>query len=252
MEFSACHAVRESFRPVLSVPGAGVRPYRGMMSLAQKGIITFQIGIHGIPVNMDQSVYDSLGRGALANYWNYGLDEKKRYYYRRVYLGCVRANDFLTSLPKWNGRDLAVTGGSQGGALSIVTAALDPRVKGLAAYFPALSDVTGYLKNRAGGWPHMFAAEGEGSHRTADKIATSKYYDVVNFARRIRVPGLYSWGYNDATCPPTSMYSAYNVITAPKNLLLALETGHNTTPEQVERVERWLENFVKDGKVAFN
>ena len=240
------------FPAVLSVPGAGVRPYRGMMSLAQKGIITFQIGIHGIPVNMDPSVYDSLGRGALTNYWTFGLDDKRRYYYRRVYLGCVRANDFLTSLPKWNGRDLAVTGGSQGGALSIVTAALDPRVKGLAAYYPALSDVTGYLKNRAGGWPHMFAAEGDGSHRTTEKIATSKYYDVVNFARRLRVPGLYSWGYNDVTCPPTSMYSAYNVITAPKSLLLALETGHNTTPEQSERVDRWLENFVKEGKVAVN
>jgi cephalosporin-C deacetylase-like acetyl esterase len=124
------------FPAVLSVPGAGVRPYRGMMSLAQKGIITFQIGIHGLPVNLDASVYDSLGRGALANYQTFGLDDKKRYYYRRVYLGCVRANDFLTSLPKWNGRDLAVTGGSQGGALSIVTAALDPRVKGLAAFYP--------------------------------------------------------------------------------------------------------------------
>lgn len=45
-----------------------------------------------------------------------------------------------------------------------------------------------------------------------DKIETSKYYDVVNFARLIKVPGLYSWGYNDATCPPTSTYSAYNVI----------------------------------------
>jgi hypothetical protein len=51
-----------------------------------------------------------------------------------------------------------VTVGSQGGALSIVTAALDSRVRGLAAYYPALSDVTGYLHNRAGGWPHMFRA----------------------------------------------------------------------------------------------
>ncbi|MEP7269933.1 MAG: acetylxylan esterase [Acidobacteriota bacterium] len=235
---------------VLNVPGAGVRAYRGMLSLAQKGVITFQIGIHGLPVILDPAVYDSLGRGALANYPTFGLDEKSRYYYRRVYLGCVRANDFLTSLPKWNGRDLAVTGGSQGGALSIVTAALDPRVKGLAASYPALSDVTGYLQNRAGGWPHMFRASGPLSHRSPDKIATSKYYDVVNFARRVKVPGLYSWGYNDETCPPTSMYSAYNLIPGPKRLLLALETGHNTTPEQTERIERWLENFVKDGRVA--
>lgn len=230
---------------LLSVPGAGVRPYRGIADIAARGVITLQVGIHGIPVTMEQSVYDSLGTGALAGYNTFGLDNRDRYYYRRVYLGCVRANDFLVSHPKWDGSHLAVTGGSQGGALSIVTAALDPRVKGLAAYYPALADVTGYLKNRAGGWPHMFrATEGPAAHRSADKIATSQYYDVVNFARRVRVPGLYSWGFNDETCPPTSMYSAYNVIPGEKKLMLALETGHNNVPEQVAEVQAWLMKFL--------
>jgi cephalosporin-C deacetylase len=230
---------------LLSVPGAGIRPYRGLVEMAEKGAITFQIGIHGLPVNLDQSVYDSLGRGAVAGYWNFNLDNRDRYYYRRVYLGCVRANDFLVSRPMWDGRNLAVTGGSQGGALSLVTAGLDSRVKGLAAYYPALADVTGYIHNRAGGWPHMFRTSGAGSHRTPEKIETTKYYDVVNFARRVRVPGFYSWGYNDEVCPPTSMYAAYNVIAGEKQLLLALETGHFTVPEQTERVNRWLESFLK-------
>ena len=88
---------------LLSVPGAGVRPYRGLAEMAGRGIITLQVGIHGIPVTMEQSVYDSLGAGALANYNTFGLDNRDRYYYRRVYLGCVRANDFLTSHPKWDG-----------------------------------------------------------------------------------------------------------------------------------------------------
>jgi cephalosporin-C deacetylase len=233
---------------LLSVPGAGVRPYRGMADMAGRGVITLQVGIHGIPVTMDQSVYDSLGAGALANYNTIGLDNRDRYYYRRVYLGCVRANDYLTSHPQWDGANLAVTGGSQGGALAIVTAALDPRVRGVAAYFPALSDVTGYLHNRAGGWPHMFrAAEGPLSHRTQDKIETSRYYDVVNFARRVKVPGIYSWGFNDEVCPPTSMYSAYNVIPGPKKLLLAVETGHNNVPEQTAEVQAWLMAFLQRG-----
>jgi cephalosporin-C deacetylase len=232
---------------LLSVPGAGVRPYRGLAAIAARGVITLQVGIHGVPVTMEQSVYDSLGAGALMNYNAFGLDNRDRYYFRRVYLGCVRANDFLVAHPKWDGANLAVTGGSQGGALSIVTAALDPRVKGLAAYYPALSDVTGYLENRAGGWPHMFRADGPQSHRSPEKIETSRYYDVVNFARRVKVPGLYSWGWNDETCPPTSMYSAYNVIPGQKKLLLALETGHNTVPEQVAEVDAWLQAFLKSG-----
>ena len=226
---------------VLSVPGAGVRPYRGLPVLAGRGVITFQIGIHGIPVIQPQEVYDSLASGGLSGYQTMGLDSRERYYYRRVYTGTLRANDFLTSLPQWDGRNLGVTGGSQGGALALVTAGLDRRVTRLAAYYPALSDVTGYLHDRAGGWPHMFrATDGPGAHRSEAKILTSQYYDVVNFARRVTVPGLYSWGFNDETCPPTSTYSAYNVITAPKRLILAYDTGHRSTQEQVDEMDGWL------------
>jgi cephalosporin-C deacetylase len=226
---------------LLSVPGAGVRPYRGWAELAGRGVITLQIGIHGIPVIQPQEVYDGLGRGGLNGYPTFGLDSRERYYYRRVYTGTLRANDFLTSLPEWDGRNLGVTGGSQGGALAIVTAGLDRRVTRLAAYYPALSDLTGYLNGRAGGWPHMFrATEGPNVHRDEAKIATSRYYDVVNFARRVTAEGLYSWGYNDETCPPTSMYAAYNVITASKRLMLAYDTGHRTTQEQVDEVNDWL------------
>jgi len=225
---------------ILQVPGAGIRPYNGDITTAEKGFITFQIGIHGIPVNMDVWVYNNLASGALANYWNINLDDKDRYYYKRVYLGCVRANDFLTGLPQYDGTHLAVTGGSQGGALSIVTAALDPRVKFLAAFYPALCDVTGYLKGRAGGWPHLFDKNNISFNNTKEKINTASYYDVVNFSRLIKIPGMYSMGFNDETCPPTSMYAAYNVISAPKDLFLVPETGHWTYPEQNEKLSNWL------------
>ena len=230
---------------LLKVPGAGVRPYAGDVAMAEKGIITFEIGIHGISVTMDPSVYSDLGNGALNQYYNYNLDNRDRYYYKRVYVGCVRANDFLVSLPQYDGTNLAVTGGSQGGALSIVTAALDERVKYLAAFYPALSDVTGYLNGRAGGWPHMFDKNNLPFNNLKEKKETIKYYDVVNFARHVKVPGLYSWGFNDETCSPTSMYASYNVISAPKELYLALETGHWIYPEQREKFNNWLVEQLK-------
>ncbi|MBU1822053.1 MAG: acetylxylan esterase [Bacteroidetes bacterium] len=230
---------------LLHVPGAGVRPYYGDIANAEKGIITLQIGIHGVPVTMDPVVYDNLRYGALNGYQNYNLDDRDRFYYKRVYLGCVRANDFLTSLPQFDGSHLAVTGGSQGGALSIVTAALDSRVKWLGAFYPALSDVTGYLYGRAGGWPHYFTGSGLEFNNTPKKIETAGYYDVVNFARRVKVPGHYSWGFNDETCPPTSMHAAYNVISAPKDLFLALDTGHWTYSEQRENMNDWLLKHLK-------
>jgi cephalosporin-C deacetylase-like acetyl esterase len=138
-----------------------------------------------------------------------------------------------------------VIGGSQGGILSIATAALDPRVKALVASYPAMSDMAGYTANRAGGWPHMFR---DVKNRTKENLETATYYDTVNFARRLKVPGIYSWGFNDETCPPTSMFAVYNTITSPKSLLLGLEMGHANTPEQNDRLNLWIEKFLKEGK----
>ncbi len=236
-----CMPKKEGKYPaLLKVPGAGARPYYGEVSLAEKGLITFEIGIHGVPVTMDPSVYANMMSASISGYWNYNLDNKEHYYYKRVYLGCVRAVDYIFSLPQFDGQNIAVTGGSQGGALAIVTAALDSRIKWLAAFYPALCDLTGYLHGRAGGWPHLFDKNNYELNGKKEKIETSKYYDVVNFARLIKVPGYYSWGFNDEVCPPTSMHAAYNVISAPKDLFIAEETGHWTYPEQNEKVNQWL------------
>ena len=222
---------------ILAVPGAGVRAY-GRDDRASNGLIVLQVGIHGIPVNLPTETYHALGTGALAGYWKFGLEDKEDYYYKRVYLGCVRAVDFIETLPEYDGNNLAVTGGSQGGALSLIAAGLDDRIKYLAAYYPALSDLTGYLHDRAGGWPHLFR---DSNHNTRDDwIKTSAYYDVVNFARKINIPGWYSWGFDDPVCPPTSMYAAFNSIEAPKELIIFQETEHWTYPEQRRKGNQWL------------
>lgn len=228
---------------ILKVPGAGVRPYFGDPGLAARGAIVLEIGIHGIPVNQPKEVYDQLHAGALNGYWLFNLDNRDTYYYRRVYLSCLRANDFLASRPMWNGQDLLVMGASQGGQLSIVTAALDPRVTALSATHPAMCDLTAPLHGRAGGWPHPFKPAADGSpsfHATPAKIATSAYYDAVNFARRLKVPGFYIWGYNDDVCPPTSTHAAFNAITAPKVLAVEFEQAHSYPPEQHEAITRWV------------
>jgi len=230
---------------ILGVPGAGVRAY-GRDDRAAKGIIVFKVGIHGMPVDMDDEVYKSLATGSLSGYQNFNLQDKDRYYYKRVYMGCVRAIDFIYSLPEFDGENLAVNGGSQGGALSIVTAGLDNRIKYLAAFYPALSDLTGYTKGRAGGWPHMYKNHNEKNN--PNWVNTTAYYDVVNFARKLTIPGWYTWGFNDNVCPPTSMYAAYNTITAPKELHKFLETAHWAFPEQWEDANEWLYKKLKVNK----
>ena len=227
---------------ILKVPGAGIRAYNGEPERAGNGFIILEIGIHGIPVNLTGDVYHRLYNGALKNYHSFNTDDRDKYYYKRVYTGCVRAIDFIYTLPEFNG-NLATFGGSQGGALSIVIAGLDNRVKGLVSFYPALCDIAGYAHGRAGGWPHMFKDE---RNRTPEKIKTIQYFDVVNFARQVKVPGFYTFGYNDMVCPPTTTYSAYNMINAPKELFVAETTAHYAYAEQWNAAWNWVMNFLKN------
>lgn len=224
---------------VLYVPGAGVAKIKPSTYMAEKGVITMTIGIHGIPLDMPDENYDILKNGALNGYQFVNLDIRDQYYYKRVFMGCVRAIDYIFTLPEFDGERMMVSGGSQGGGLSIVTTALDSRVKYFVCFYPALCDHMGYLYDRAGGWPHMFDRT-RICFRTAERILNSRYYDAANFARLIRVPGFFSWGYNDLSCPITSMYSAYNVVTAPKELVLELRNGHRRSERQNRLADAWM------------
>ncbi len=228
---------------ILTVPGAGIRSYAGDVANAQRGYITLEIGIHGIPVNLPNSIYSELSAGGLNNYWNYHLDDKDNYFYKRVILGALRAVDFIHTLPQFDGETFAVRGQSQGGALTLITTALDPRVDAFAAYHPALADLTGYLHGRAGGWPNFF--RGNPAAATPAKLETIGYYDAVNFARHIRVPGWLTLGYNDMTVSPTSMYAVYNTIPSPKTLFLIEDIGHTVYPEQRTKEYEWLDSQLK-------
>jgi cephalosporin-C deacetylase-like acetyl esterase len=224
---------------LLDVPGAGVRRYYPTIETARKGIIVLSIGIHGIPIDRDSLFYDELLATPLDGYWTSNLEDRDRYYFKRVIVGVIRAGDFLFELPKFDGVNYVVRGGSQGGLLAMAAGALDPRVKGIAVAHPAFADHFAYLRGRAGGWPHVLA-DTTYLRAKAEKMETLRYYDAVNFARLLKVPGFYTWGFNDLVVPPTSAFAAYNVITARKELMPVVESGHERTKVQRTRMEAWL------------
>lgn len=228
---------------LLRVPGAGCRPYGGDIYTASKGAVTLEIGIHGIPVTMKQEVYDRLHNGALNGYWEANLDNRDKMPYKRIFTGAVRSIDYIASLPEWDGENLGVTGSSQGGMLSLVCAALDSRVTCFGAVHAAMCDHTASLKGQPCGWPHYFYYEKE---HDPVKVKNSGYFDGINFARRIKVPGWFSFGYNDVVVPPTSMWATYNTITAPKTLSLYQQTGHFWYQEQWDE---WCEWLVKELRI---
>lgn len=228
------------FPAIIRFPGAGVHPLGGNLTTADKEVITLDLYIHPFPTQWERKFYNVLRESAYIDYMFWGSENRESYYYKRVIIGCVKAVDLIFSLPQFDGNKLAAWGSSQGGALSIITSSLDKRIKMLVALCPAMCDHTGYLHGRAGGWPHFLGKENIERYNDPDVLNTLPYYDVVNFARNITVPGFYSWGFNDETTPPTSFYSAYNMIKAPKKILVLPEGKHRIYPEQSEQTIQWI------------
>ena len=233
---------------VLCPPGAGIKTIKDPLRhkyYAEEGCIRFEIEIHGLNPEMSAETFREISdafNGRENGYLMNGLDNRDHYYMKRVYLACIRSIDLLTSLPEWDGKNVIVQGGSQGGALALVTAGLDKRVTACVANHPALSDMAGYKAGRAGGYPHFFRTEGMD---TPDKLRTMAYYDVVNFARRIQVPVRMTWGYNDDVCPPTTSYAVYNVLSCPKEALITPVNEHWTSDDTERSHWEWIKKQLK-------
>ena len=230
---------------VLCPPGAGIKTIKDPMRnkyYAENGFVRFEVEIHGLDPRIPSETFGEISRafndrngGYLAN----GLENKDIYYMKHVYLGLVRCIDFLTSLPEWDGKNVAVQGGSQGGALAIIAAGLDSRVTQCVANHPALSDMAGYAaKGGTGGYPHFCRQPQILSNK--DCLNTLAYFDVVNFARYVKAPTYLTWGYNDVTCPPTTSYAVWNTLKCTKESLLTPINEHWTTTETNRGQMEWI------------
>jgi cephalosporin-C deacetylase len=230
------------FPAILTVPYAGVYGIEPDKRQAYMGALTLNIIVHDLPVDEMPEFYEKQSEGPLKDYRNIGMNDRHKSYFRQAILACLRGADYLATRPDFNGKDLAVTGGSQGGGLAIITAGAEPRVMLLAASVPALCDHAGIADDRISGWPQWLRrAKGE---EAAKVLETSAYVDAVNFARKFKGKSLLSVGFIDTACPPTSVYSAFNVLPEPKTMIASPRLGHATDPRYgPARDEFWKKNM---------
>lgn len=235
---------------VLCPPGAGVKTIKDPMKhayYAEQGCIRMEMEIHGLDPRLSADTFreisDAFNPTNQTGYLGNGLQSRDTYYMRHVYLSLVKAIDFLTSLPEWDGKNVIMQGGSQGGALALVASALDKRVTACVANHPALSDMGAYAtKGATGGYPHFNKADGMLS---ADHLRTLAYYDVVNFARHITCPVYMTWGYCDSTCPPTTSYAVWNTLTCEKDSLLTPACEHWVSTTTEHKQLEWILQHLK-------
>jgi cephalosporin-C deacetylase len=206
---------------------------------AAEGWLVLNVEPHDVPADLPQAFYDALPQ-RIKDYRTIGQHSRDESYFLPMYLGDYRAVEFLAGHPEWDGRTLVVMGTSMGGQQSFAVAGLNPRLTALIVDVPAGGDVLGPLSGRAASYPNWDVTR-------PDVRATAPYFDVANFAPRIRARSLVAMGFIDETCPPTSIWATFNLLAGPKEAVPMVDSPHNhmATPEQQQpytrRATEWLD-----------
>ncbi len=170
-----------------------------------------------------------------------GINEPEKYIYRGAYMDCIRAVDFLASREEVDSNRIVVEGGSQGGALSIATSALDKRIKYCMADVPFLSDFRNYFNIAR--WPSdEFKLYSMTHFRKMDMILkTLDYIDIKNLAPSVTCPVLMGVGLFDDTCPGAINFAAYNNLSSTdKSFKLYPQSGHALPEKHYTAKLKWL------------
>lgn len=229
----------KSLPAILWVQGAGV--YSSTLGHAQKAeqlnMLSMDINAHGVPNGEPQEYYTKLFQNELDKYFYRDCDDRETYYFNGMFLRLKRALDFLTSQPEWDGKTLIVVGHSQGGAQALVAGGLDPRVSFVGAGVPAMCDHTGMVVDRISGWPQLLQNGLNG--KSKEKVMeVARYYDVVNFATRIKADAILSVGFIDGVCPATTCYAAYNQLRGKKKMINEPQMMHEAPPRIHDAFEK--------------
>ncbi len=240
------NAKPKSLPIILSYHGAGVSSSRPQVDRAGKGFLCMDVNAHGIVNGKPQEFYDTLRAGGLREYYMWGNKSRDTAYFRGMFLRVLRSLEYMKSLPEWDGKNVIVSGGSQGGAQALVAAGLDPQVTYCSAAAPWLCNFNGVTEGSVPpSWPGFIKMNGQ-QVATPDEAKALAYFDPALMAKRIKAECGVSVGYQDRACPPASVYVAYNNIPGKKQIYdcpLDTHKGPSIYQKCNEALSKYLEQL---------
>lgn len=181
--------------------------------------------------------------------------DRHTYAYRGFYIDACRAVDFVLSRPEVDKTRIGIHGSSQGGALTVTTAALRPDVITCGAagapYLCGFMDAASLTNS----WPYeeMNDYLRQYPDREADMRATLDYYDGINFAPLIKAPMLVYIGLGDDVCPPETGYALVDAMTCPKTLHAYPRSAHDAGRYwEMAEVEKFLASHLNPASTSLH
>lgn len=176
-----------------------------------------------------------------------GLDDPDPHQllFRHIFLDTARLAQIVMAFDEVDAERVGAMGGSQGGALTLACAALEPRIKRAAPVFPFLCDYrrvwemdqAQHAYEELKTYFRLFDPRHEREEAIFTKLG---YIDCQHLAGRIRAQVLMYTGLMDAVCPPSTQFAAFNKITSPKEVVLYPDFGHENLPGQSDRTFNFM------------
>lgn len=167
-------------------------------------------------------------------------DEPDALLYRQIFLDAAELARIVAAMPEVDAERLGAMGASQGGALTLACAALEPRIKRAAPVYPFLSDYRRVwemdLAKDAYHELSLFFRRHDPTHERIEHWFTRLgYIDVQHLASRIQADVMMAIGLMDPICPPSSQFAIYNKIRSKKTRVLYPDFGHEWLPGWSDR-----------------
>ncbi|MCQ6558473.1 acetylxylan esterase [Paenibacillus mendelii] len=178
-----------------------------------------------------------------------GLLDRDNYYYKQVFMDCLRAVDFVCERAEVNSQRVAVYGESQGGGIALMAGALDSRPKLVLSIFPFLCHWRRSV-DMAADVPYKEITQWFVQYDPARTIETEvfrtlSYYDAMNMASLVKARTFMGITLQDTCCPPPASFAAYNHLNAPKELIVNPDYGHvGGIPSFQEAMMRFLDRYL--------
>lgn len=175
-----------------------------------------------------------------------GLSESPdKLLFRQIFLDTAQLARIVMSFDEVDETKVGATGGSQGGALTLACAALEPSINRAAPAFPFLCDYRRVwemdMDQHAYSELREYFRHFDPTHAKEDEIFHKLgYIDIQNLAKRIRAQVLLGCGLIDNICPPSTQFAAYNKITSKKDVIIYPDFGHEGLPGFTDRVFEFM------------
>ena len=212
------------------------------------GALSLDINAHGMLNGQSDDFYRMLEGGQLRNYYEHNAADRETYYFRGMYLRLLRAIEYMTRQPEWDGRRILVIGESQGGGQAVAAAGLDSRVSCVVLNVPAMQDLGGARKGRRSGWPQPIESHPNLSAEQLD--TTLPYFDGALLIRHSKAEIYCEMGLIDTTCPPSAVWSSLNNAKGKKTVNCVPFRTHAWPSGPI--ASYWREHYLKPREAFIN